>query len=890
MLPFFLLVSVDKYVIRRIFTAIAESYSYVFAVALLATVFGQIVAALAFVFIMIVTEMVVMRALVFFGTLVVTLAIVSAFTYVVFGMLRARGRRIELPPLRPINDHTRGSQLADQLDVGELQAVAGGLDRLTQIYVIQAVVLAGMVVAASLLVDVVVSGSWSAAWAFVLGGSLAVTLFVMFAVPVIEILTAPLRREVRKQLAAHSAWNGPLRQSSLALKLNYFVILIAVSLTIIGMLLLRQNTPNGYIVGGFTIVTLLIGVALTALIRRSIQLSIDDIREAAAQLVEVRAAELSSSSTYREFIALSDSFYSVSRAAVGYREELVALNADLERKVDVRVQELTLERNRLNLALRDLGVARDRALEASRAKSAFLANMSHELRTPLNAIIGYSEMLEEEAADLGVNQISSDLRKIYTAGKHLLSLINDVLDLSKIEAGKMDLHLEDFDVAGLIDEVIVTTGPLIERRGNTFILEQPAEIGMMHADLTKVRQILVNLLANAAKFTENGTITLRVRREDGRQIPNIIGDALNGIVSDWPALSTERQEQPTYAGSLIMFEVEDTGIGMTAEQIGRLFQAFSQADASTTRRYGGTGLGLAISRHFCRMMGGDVAVTSTEQLGSTFSVMMPMQVQERVSEDRPQVERLPPEPGLAPLLLAIDDDPQVHELLDRYLSREGVRVLGATNGPDGLRMAHELRPAVITLDVMMPEMDGWAVLAELKANPDLADIPVIMLTIAEDRRLGYALGVTDYLTKPVDRARLTEVLRKYHRSERTALIVEDDHDTREILRRSLERDGWQVAEAENGRIGLDQVARAQPAVIILDLMMPEIDGFGFVEGLRAHPEWRNIPVVVLTAKQLTEEDHFRLNGSVERILQKSATGREELLAEVRAMLANQLGV
>ncbi len=880
----------DKHVIRRIFASIAESYSYVFAVALLATVFGQIVAALAFVFILVVTEMSMPRALIFLATLVVMIVIVSLVTYVLFGCLRPRGLRVELPSLRPINDHTRGVVLNQDLDTSELQAVANGLDRLSLIYVTQAIVLTCLVLSVSVFIDITSSGGWSAFWQFILGGALALVLFVMFAVPVIEILTAPLRREVRKQLAAHGAWNGPIRQSSLVLKLNYFVVLIAVSLTIIGTLLLRQNTLNTLIVGSFTVVTLLVGVALTALIRRSIQLSIEDIREAAAQLVEVRAAELSSSSTYREFIALSDSFYTASQSAVGYREQLRSLNADLERKVDVRVEELTRERNRINLALRDLGVARDRALEASRAKSAFLANMSHELRTPLNAIIGYSEMLEEEAADLGVTQISGDLRKIYTAGKHLLSLINDVLDLSKIEAGKMDLHLEDFDIAGLVDEVIVTTAPLIERRGNAFILEQPDEIGIMHADLTKVRQILVNLLSNAAKFTEKGTITLRVRREDGRQIPNIIGDVLNGIPGDWPAQAGDPPSEPTYAGSLIIFEVSDTGIGMTAEQIGRLFQAFSQADASTTRKYGGTGLGLAISRHFCRMMGGDIALASTEEQGSTFSVMMPMKVQERVADERPQVERAPVDQNFAPLLLAIDDDPQVHELLDRYLSREGVRVLGATSGIDGLRMAHELRPAVITLDLMMPEMDGWAVLAELKANPDLADIPVIMLTIAEDRRLGYALGVTDYLTKPVDRSRLLEVVHKYYRTEPTVLVVEDDQDTRELLRRSLQREGWKVVEAENGRIGLDQVARDQPALIILDLMMPEVDGFGFVEGLRANPEWRSIPVVVLTAKQLSDEDHLRLNGSVERILQKSSTGREELLSELRSMLQVQLGV
>jgi signal transduction histidine kinase/CheY-like chemotaxis protein len=875
-------------VIRRIFNSIAHSTSYVFAVAFLATLFGQTVAALAFVFIVIITDMSMLRVIVFFVTLIILLALASLCSYTMFGWLRKRGIHMELPPLRPLNEATSGPILQADLAIPVLQAVSQGIDRFAWIFSIQAIVLAGLITTGSAFTDSITYGSWNDSWAFALGGALAIVLYVIFAIPVIEILTAPLRREVRARLAARNAWHGPARQSGLTLKLNYFVALIAVSLTIVSTLILRQGRLDIFLVSAFAVVTLLIGVTLTALIRRTIQLSIEDIRDAAAQLVEVRAAELRSSSVYHEFIALSDSFYAASQAAVGYREQLRMLNSDLAAKVDVRVQELTLERNRLNLALRDLGVARDRAMEANRAKSSFLANMSHELRTPLNAIIGYSEMLEEEASDLGIDQISGDLRKINTAGKHLLSLINDVLDLSKIEAGKMDLHLEDFDVAGLIDEVIVTIAPMIERRGNTLNLEQPDDIGMMHADMTKVRQILVNLLSNAAKFTEQGTITLRVRREDNRLIPNLAAEAHPSLDNETSNGTTTSHIAPTYSGSLVIFEIIDTGIGMTPEQIGRLFQAFTQADASTTRKYGGTGLGLAISRHFCRMMGGDIAISSIEQIGSTFSVMLPMIVQERTLEDRPRSERQPGEDPASSILLAIDDDPQVHELLERYLSREGIRVIGALSGEEGLQLAREYRPAAISLDVMMPGMDGWAVLAELKATPELADIPVIMLTIAEDRRLGYALGVQDFLTKPIDRPRLVAVLQKYYQNDQQVLIVEDDLDTRELLRRTLEREGWSVNEAANGRIGLQQVARAQPAAIILDLMMPEVDGFGFIEGLRAHPEWRTIPVIVLTAKQLNEEDHLRLHGTVERILEKHATSREDLLVELSEMLQSQM--
>jgi signal transduction histidine kinase/CheY-like chemotaxis protein len=882
-------------VIRRVFAAIAQSFSYTFAVTLLATLCGQGAAALAFVLVLVVAGMEPMRQLVLMIALVLYVALASLVSYVLFGALRLFGRQIELRIFRPINTHTRGVELAGEVDPAALQAISGGIDRLPIIYAIVSVFLSVVVVWAMALTDVVVSGGWSGLGLFLVSGSLTIVVFMIFAIPVVEILMGPLRREVRLRLAAQGAWAGPVRHTSLTLKLNYFVALIAVSLVILGSLLLRDGPPNLLLVSGCAAVTLLIGVALTALIRRSVIVSIADIREAAAQLVQSRAAELRSSSTYHEFIELSDSFYQAAQAAVGYREQLRDLNSALERKVDERVQELTLERNRLSLALRDLGVARDQALEASRAKSAFLANMSHELRTPLNAIIGYSEMLEEEAADLGADTITGDLRKIHTSGKHLLSLINDVLDLSKIEAGKMDLHLESFDIAGLVDEVIVTTAPLIERRGNMLVFEQDEQVGNMYADMTKVRQSLVNLLSNAAKFTEKGTITLRVRRTElaRRAISGDSaaagGDADAVFMGQRPSLIAPDETSVVRRTAFITFEVADTGIGMSAEQMARLFQAFNQADSSTTRKYGGTGLGLAISRHFCRMMGGDIAVTSVVGSGSSFTITLPALVSERQLDDRGRSERPALSFGPEPLLLAIDDDPLVYELLQRYLSNESIRVVGASSGADGLRMASELRPRAITLDVKMPDMDGWSVLAALKADPALADIPVIMLTMVEDRRLGYALGVADYLVKPVDRTRLTDVLRKYYQADQTALVVDDDADTRELLRRTLERDGWHVVEAENGRVGLEQVARALPSVVVLDLTMPEVDGFGFVEGLRGRPEWRTIPVVVLTARQLSDEDHRRLNGSVDRILEKSATARDELLIDLRAMLRARIG-
>ena len=506
----------------------------------------------------------------------------------------------------------------------------------------------------------------------------------------------------------------------------------------------------------------------------------------------------------------------------------------------------------IDLKTKEMAVARDEAREASSAKSRFFANMSHELRTPLNAIIGYSEMLLEDCEDLGNEDMIPDLKRITNSSKHLLSLINNVLDLSKIEAGKMDMYFTPFSIEIMIETIKDVSGPLATKNNNEFIIKNNVD-GEMTADETKLRQCIVNFLSNAFKFTENGKVALVI-----------------------DSIDKEGQE-------FINFDIKDNGIGMTEEQLGKLFDTYTQAERSTSAKYGGTGLGLSISKHFAEMMGGGVEVTSEVGEGSTFSIFVPRVTEDQIEEDDSDIQN----PALSEgdeYILLVDDDKATHDVVKRAIKKEGYTVYSAFDGDEGMEQARKTIPKLILLDVLMPGRDGWSVLKEIKNDVKLKDVPVVITSVLNEESLATSLGADDYMKKPIDRSFFINLVKRYiTEKDQKVLIVDDDENTRDLLAKIINSEGYLSIDAKNGEDALER-AKEKPDLIVLDLDMPRMDGFEFIEASRELG--LNIPIVVFSGKDITAVEEKMLSKYTEGIVKKESKV-EALVKEVNQILKPQ---
>ncbi|MCF8105317.1 MAG: response regulator [Desulfohalobiaceae bacterium] len=536
-----------------------------------------------------------------------------------------------------------------------------------------------------------------------------------------------------------------------------------------------------------------------------------------------------------------------------------ALEAEIlkRRQAETRLQDYaeTLEQ-KVEGRTRELSEANQRLEEAGRLKSQFLANMSHELRSPLNSIIGFSGILLEGLAGELNQEQRKQLGMVYDSAQHLLGLINDVLDLSKIEAGKIEIQPAEFELRELLKSVQDMVAPLVQKKGLNFGLDVSDIPSTLYNDKNRIKQILINLLSNAVKFTESGRVCLKT-------------DLLKGEAG----------------GEMIRFSVSDTGLGIRTEHLEEVFDEFQQIDGPLKEKPGGTGLGLAICKKMVEMMGGCIGVDSEYGQGSCFWFTIPVQAP-ATFEKSPAIssEDLDPDKKL---ILTIDDDKEAQEILKAYLQAEGYEVVQACNGLEAVQLARKFKPFAVTLDIVMPGRDGWDILEELKNDPQTEDIPVICISMLDNRELGLSLGAVDYLVKPIDKDRLTRELERLKkiRSIFDILIVDDDPLAVELLSRSLEElNGYRIRKAYGGQEGLDRVSEQAPDLIILDLAMPEVDGFEVIGRLKKEEPGKHIPIIIVSGKKMTQEEIEWLNSRIEYIIQKEQFNKENLLRDIKKAL------
>ncbi|HEX9475935.1 MAG TPA: response regulator [Candidatus Dormibacteraeota bacterium] len=519
------------------------------------------------------------------------------------------------------------------------------------------------------------------------------------------------------------------------------------------------------------------------------------------------------------------------------------LTAELQQRTTEMEVELFDRSQELQILNRELQAA-------NKAKSVFLASMSHELRTPLNAILGFSELLIDDNADHFRPQARKQfLEQIHSSGEHLLGLINDILDLSKVEAGQMQLRYSTVPVAAAVGEAVAITEPMAAKK-QISIHADSTGAGDLVVDTGKLKQMLLNLLTNAIKFThDGGTVTVTATR-----LPRSVEIA-----------------------------VADTGIGIAEADRGRIFREFQQLESDIDRPQQGTGLGLALTRRFALLHGGDVRFESEVGKGSVFTISLPL----------PAVDAKPAAGAERPLILVVEDNPIAARLVTHIVERGGFRAEVATTGSEALRKAQELRPVAITLDILLPEIDGWEVLARLKHDQATSQIPVVVVSLVDNPDLGIALGALDYFVKPVRAADLLarlkspSITRTSGRDAIHVLVVDDEAANRDMLVGVLEPAGFRVIAASGGEEGIRLARDGHPDVVLLDLMMPDVTGFDVVEALRSDAATEQIPILVLTAKDLTDADKRQLNGHVSTVLSRRSTGTADLLGQLQQVVASR---
>jgi len=615
-----------------------------------------------------------------------------------------------------------------------------------------------------------------------------------------------------------------------------------------------------------TLFTIMVGSMVAVLIALRVTRGLGSLGKVARQMTggnlssRVQGDPLS----YRELTELGDAFNHMADAVQEREEELQQSIEELDlaheelqsanEELQQHYEELELSQEELLTSNEELSQANDRVIEADRLKSEFLANMSHELRTPLNSVIALSGiLLARMDGDLTEEQ-EKQVKIIKKSGKNLLELINDILDLSKIESGKMEISLEEFYIEDVVNDDRAMVTPLASEKEINISFIKNEEIPVIRSDRNKIKQILLNLLSNAVKFTPTGgSITIDATGRDGR----------------------------------VELRVTDTGIGIAKENLDKIFDEFRQVDGSSTREYGGTGLGLAITRRLVKLLGGEIRVESEIGKGSTFIINIPVTL-DGVEPLTVVASRI--DPGRK-TILAVDDDPSVIYVLKKYLEGEGYQVVPAHNGAEAIRLAREVKPFAITLDIMIPGRDGWEVINELKGDPATEHIPIVVISILDNKSLGFSLGVTEYLTKPVERNTVLNALGRLM-SPRcigmdctpNVLLVDDDPIHIMAMKAVLADSGYKVTVAPGGKEAIEVLKEATPCAVILDIMMPEVDGFMVLEELKKRKETRDIPVIILTAKDITDDDKKRLNGSIQDIIGKGNFAHEEVLRDLKNIM------